>query len=176
MSVFPTYPKTATAKRDYTIDWGDAYPGNAIASVAWSVPAGLTTVATSFTPSAASIRLAGGTLDQIYLVRCTVTLADGQIDRQSFQIAIVPRMTVLSTVKDPAALIACAINADALFGEPISSYAWSASGCAISGSTTAATVRVTAGVAGTTAYATCHLTSVGGQEDDRTIELSIQDC
>ena len=173
--ILPTFQKTATAKRDYTVDWGTAYPSDTIASVSWSVPADLTTVATGTTPSLASIRLAGGLLDQVYVITCTVTLASGQVDRCSFQIAIVPRIVVLTATKDSGAAIDFTLDASALFGEAVSTYAWTPSGCTISGATNTSVVRATGGSSGAIAYLTCHLVSVGGQEDDRTIEISIQD-
>ena len=176
MSVIPTFAKTATAKRDYTIDWSDAAPGDNLASVSWSVPAGLTTVTTGMSGGAATIRLSGGTLDGIYTVRCTATRASGQVDRRAFQILIVPRIVVLPAVQDPSAALDYTLDASALFGsDTISSYAWTVSGISISGASNAATVRLTGGSANTIAYADCHMVSVGGQEDDRSIEIVLQD-
>lgn len=176
MSVIPTFAKTATAKRDYTIDWSANAPGDNLASVVWTVPAGITNAGTGISGSQASIRLSGGSLDGIYLIRAVATRASGQIDRRSFYVTIVPYVVEIKAMQDPNASLAYTLDLSALFGtDPLSTLSWSASGITISGATNASTVRLTGGAAGTVAYATCHAISVGGQEDDRSIEIVLQD-
>ena len=172
---YPTFQKVPLAKRDYTIDWSANAPSDAITSVAWSVPAGLTNVATSNTATTATIRLSGGTVGQTYIVSCTVTRASGQIDRRRFAIAVVARIVALVATKDPSAALDYTLDASALFApDTPASYSWSGDGATIVGSTTAATVRLSAGSNGTI-YPTCHVISTLGQEDERSIELTIQD-
>lgn len=176
-SQLPAFAKTATAKRDYTLDWATLHaPGDNLSGVVWTVPGALTNVASGVTGGLGTIRLSGGTLDQTYLVRGKGTRASGRVDTRSFQIVIVPRVIFLVATKDPTAVADYTLDASDLFGgDPPSTYAWTASGISISGATNAATVWLTGGVAGTTAYANCHVVSASGQEDDRSIELTIQD-
>lgn len=176
MSVHTTFAKTPTAIRDYAVNWGTNAPGDDLSSVSWSVPAGLTTVDTGMDGGRAIIRLSGGALDGIYLVRAVGTRASGQIDRRSFYVAIVPYVVEIKAMQDPNAKIDYTLDLDDLFGDdPIDSLSWSASGITIDGATTASTVRLTGGAAGAVAYATCHAVSDGGQEDDRSIEITLQD-
>lgn len=176
-SQYPAFKKTATAIRDYTIDWASEHaPGDNLSGVVWTVPAGLTNLGSSIAGGQGTIRLSGGTLDQTYLVRGKGTRASGQVDTRSFQIVIVPRSIFLVARKDPTGVADYTLDASGIFpGDTPSTYAWTATDATISGAANAATVRVTAGVAGTVAYITCHLVSAAGQEDDRTIELQIQD-
>lgn len=178
MSLHRAFLKTATAKRDYTIDWSVNAPGDGLTTVSWALaPSGLTTVFASASGGQATIRLAGGTLDGIYLVRATATRASGQVDTRSLQIVIVPRIVVVKAAQDPTAVIDYAPDLTHVFGtDAVQSYAWTVSGgLSIVGASTAPTVRLTGGAAGSVAYADCHLISVSGQEDDRSIELVLQD-
>ena len=172
---YPTFQKVPLAIRDYTVDWSASATGDAIASVAWSVPAGLTNVATSNTSTTATIRLSGGTAGQVYVVVCTVTHASGQVNRRRFAVAVVARIVALVASKDSAASLDYTLDASALFApDSVASYSWSGDSATIVGSSTAATVRLSGGTNGTI-YPTCHVISALGQEDERSIELTIQD-
>lgn len=173
---YPNFQKTTTAKRDYSVDWSTNAPGDAITAVSWSVPVGITNVATSYSGGVATIRLSGGILGQTYQISCTATRQSGQIDKRTFLITIVPRIVALVAVKDPAAALDYSISAAALFsGDTVSTYSWSGDGLTIVGASNAATVRLSGGSAGLTYYPTVHIVTAAGQEDDRTIEITIQD-
>lgn len=81
--------KDPDATLDYVFNW-TTYLGGAdtISSVAWTVGAGLTNVATSNTTTTATIRISGGTAGQDYEVACRVTLASGQIDERTLKIQV----------------------------------------------------------------------------------------
>ena len=176
MTVYPTLQKTATAKRDYAIDWSVNAPSDPITAVIWSVPAGITNLTTAFSGSVATIRLSGGSVGQTYLISATATRQSGQIDKRSFQVTIVPRIVALIATKDPAAALDYRISwASVLDSDTIASYSWSGDGLTIVGASTAATVRLSGGVTGQTYYPTVHVITAAGQEDDRSIEISVQD-
>lgn len=173
---YPNFQKTATAKRDYSIDWSTNAASDAITAVTWSVPVGITNVASSYSGSVATIRLSGGTIGQTYLISCTATRQSGQIDKRSFLVTIVARNVVLVAVKDPAAALDYSIAWSSVLGaDTVSTYSWSGDGLSIVGASNAATVRLSGGSAGQTYYPTVHIVTAAGQEDDRSIEISIQD-
>lgn len=174
--IYPNFQKTATSKRDYSVDWSVNAPGDGITAVTWSVPGGITNLATSYSGSVATIRLSGGTIGQTYQISCAATRQSGQIDKRTFLVTIVSRIVMLVAVKDPGAALDYTINAASLFsGDTVLTYSWSGDGLTIVGASNAATVRLSAGSAGQTYYPTVHIVTAGGQEDDRTIEITIQD-
>jgi hypothetical protein len=75
-----TYVKDPNATLDYTVDWAAWLSGvsDTLASVAWTVPAGLTQVAVSNSTTSATIFLSGGTAGNSYDVVCRVTTAASQ--------------------------------------------------------------------------------------------------
>lgn len=84
--------KDPNAVLDYAVDWGAPLnswlAGETIASVAWTVPAGLTQGAASNTNTVAQVRLSGGTVGQTYTVTCRITTSTGQIEDRSFRVVI----------------------------------------------------------------------------------------
>jgi hypothetical protein len=58
-----------------TLNWTADLNNSTISGVTWTMPAGLTNVATSNTSTTASVRISGGTPGETYLVTCTVTTA-----------------------------------------------------------------------------------------------------
>ena len=174
--IYPNFQKTATAKRDYSVDWSTNAPGDDITAVIWSVPAGITNLATSYSGSVATIRLSGGTVGQTYQISCTATRQSGQVDKRTFLVTIVPRIVALVAVKDPGAAVDFSISWAGLIGaDTVSTYSWSGDSLSIVGTSNAATVRLSGGSAGQTYYPTVHIVTASGQEDDRTIEIAIQD-
>lgn len=170
------YFKVSAAKRDYTIDWSRNAPGDAISAVVWTIPAGLTNVSTSNTSTTASIRLSGGTIGQSYSVTCKVTRASGEVDERSITITVVDSIVVLKADKDANASLIYAIAWAGIFGNDlISTYAWTASGLTIVGASNAAAVQLSGGTLGTTYTATCHVVTASGQEDERSILITVQD-
>jgi hypothetical protein len=75
-----TYVKDPDATLDYTVEWTPwlSAVSDAITSVAWTVPGGLTQVAVSNTTLTATIFLSGGTAGSSYDVVCRVTTAATQ--------------------------------------------------------------------------------------------------
>lgn len=76
---------------DYAIDWSLWLGIDTIASVSWTVPAGLTQTAATNTTTSATIWLAGGTVGTRYPVVCRVTTAAGRIDDRTIRIDCVQK-------------------------------------------------------------------------------------
>lgn len=84
--------KDPNATLDYTVNWAPWLPdGDAIDSVAWEVPAGLTLVSSSNTTTKATAFLSGGELGERYRVVCRVTTTGGRIDDRTVQLRIAQR-------------------------------------------------------------------------------------
>ena len=176
MGSLAEYQKVSAAKRDYSVGWAKNAPGDAITAVAWTVPAGLTSLATSNTATTATIRLGGGTSGVSYLVSCKVTRASGEVDERSIVITIVDSIIVLRAVKDPNGSLIYTIGWAGIYGDdPVSTYAWTASGLTIVGASNAASVQLSAGSVGQDYLATCHTVTANGQEDERSILITVQD-
>lgn len=176
MGTLAEFQKVPLAKRDYTLNWARNAPGDAIVSIVWTVPAGLTSVATSNTASTTTIRLSGGTSGVSYLVSCKVTRASGEVDERSITITIVDSIIVLRATKDPSGSLIYTISWAGIYGDDsVSTYAWAASGLTIVGASNAASVQLAGGATPTDYLATCHTVTVGGQEDERSILISVQD-
>jgi hypothetical protein len=85
-------PKDPHATLDYTVDWSDwLAAGETLASVTWTVPAGLTQADAAQTATQAQIWLTGGTAGASYTVACRVTTSAGRIDERSMLIAVAER-------------------------------------------------------------------------------------
>lgn len=86
-------PKDPAATLDYTLDWStNGWLGlDTIASVVWTVPAGITKTAASNTPTGATVWLSGGTLATSYIITCRITTAAGRTDERSFRVIIKDR-------------------------------------------------------------------------------------
>ena len=86
-----SYVKDPSARLDYTWDWTEwlAEITDTISSATVTVPAGLTAVgAASFTTTAVTQRISGGTLDDAYTMVCQITTAGGLIDERSIHLTI----------------------------------------------------------------------------------------
>jgi hypothetical protein len=83
-----TFLKDPAARLDYTVDWTAWLGADTIAQVDWTVPAGLTTTATSNATTTATVWLSGGTLGATYEVVCQVTTATGRIDQRTIRIQV----------------------------------------------------------------------------------------
>ena len=84
------FTKDPDGKLRVIVDWS-AWLGSAtIASVAWTVPSGLTEAATSNTTTTATVFLSGGTDGQEYTVKCCITTDDAEtrIKCRSFHVAV----------------------------------------------------------------------------------------
>jgi hypothetical protein len=86
-----TYLKDPDAVLDYAVDWSAWLPtGDTIVASTWAVPTGITqtTPPPSFTDTAATIWLAGGTLGQTYELVNHVTTAQGRQDDWTIKVSI----------------------------------------------------------------------------------------
>jgi hypothetical protein len=88
----PWIEKDPNAALDYGVNWGVPFNSwlgeETIASVAWTVAAGLTQGAASNSDTVAKVRLSGGTAGETYAVTCRVTTSGGQIDERTFRIVV----------------------------------------------------------------------------------------
>lgn len=88
----PTYfIKDPDATLDYTVDWTSwMASGDSIASVAWTIPSGLTQVSSSNTNTTATVWLSGGTVGQSYSVKAKITTSSviPRIDERTFTIIV----------------------------------------------------------------------------------------
>ena len=84
------YLKDPAAVLDYGFDWStDGWLGaDTIATSTWTVPAGLTSEATSNTTTTATIWLSGGTVGQVYEVANKNVTAAGRTDERSMTIRV----------------------------------------------------------------------------------------
>lgn len=77
---------------DYTIDWSEELaapsPADAIASVVWTVPGGLTQGATLVQGGRTTVWLSGGTAGTDYTVTCRITTDQGRVIERSRKIRV----------------------------------------------------------------------------------------
>lgn len=83
--------KDAQEELDYQVDFTSLLAGDTIATVTWTVPAGLTLESQSNTPTVATVWLSGGSDGISYTVVCTITTAGGRTFEQSVKIKIKTR-------------------------------------------------------------------------------------
>ena len=77
---------------DFSIDWTSALDsGDAISSVTWIVPAGLTKDSQSVSGAVATIWLSGGTVDADYTVTCRVVTTGGRTMDRSARLYVTER-------------------------------------------------------------------------------------
>lgn len=86
-STEPTWPSSSTVG-DGGITWEHLGLEDAITSVAWDVPAGLTSVSTANTDWTATVTISGGTAGTTYIVRCRITTDAGLVDDRSFRVVV----------------------------------------------------------------------------------------
>lgn len=90
-------------------------------------------------------------------------------------------MAVATYSKDPSAKLDYTLDWSTYLGgaDTIASATWTLSAgltkVAESNTTTSATVRISGGTAGGTETASCHVIFSSGQEDERSIEIALQD-
>jgi hypothetical protein len=85
-----TWTKDPASTLDYNVDWdSDDWLGtDTIASVTWTVPAGITSVSTSATTTIATIFVSGGTVGQDYDIGCRITTVGGRIDERTIRLKV----------------------------------------------------------------------------------------
>jgi len=89
--MIPTYDKDPNAVVDYSIDWATWLGTDTIATSAWTVPTGITTVTNTNTTTTTTVWLSGGSLGQRYLCTNHITTAGGRQEDQSIMIVMESR-------------------------------------------------------------------------------------
>jgi hypothetical protein len=86
------YLKDPQAVLDYTVDWSSWLPsGDTIVTSTWTAQTGITIDSNSFTTTAATVWLSGGTLDASYNVVNHIVTDDGRAEDQTLVIKIESR-------------------------------------------------------------------------------------
>ena len=155
--------KAQGATLDYSIALDN---GDTIASAAWTVT-GATKVSESFSTTAASVRVSGGTVGTPAKLVCHIVGASGLEYERTIELTIVAEVFAGDPIrKAPAEVLAVpAPTISDLNGDTVASYAWSAAAglTVVSGYATAATTRISGGTLGSDYSLTCTLTLTSGQ-------------
>lgn len=155
--------KAQGATLDYSIALAN---GDTIASAAWTVT-GATKVSESFSTTAASVRVSGGSVGTPAELVCHIVGASGLEYERTIEPTITAEFIVGDPIrKAPAEVLAVpAPTITDLNGDTVASYAWSASTglTVVSGYTTTATTRISGGTLGRDYSLTCTLTFTSGQ-------------
>ena len=87
--------KDPEAELDYTLDWSEYLPeGVALSTASWSIDSisgdsdPLVAGASTIVGEQTTVVISGGTVGNIYTVRCTITTDNGNTDRRSFRISV----------------------------------------------------------------------------------------
>ena len=163
MAATYTTTKAQGATLDYSIPLAN---GDTIASAAWTVT-GATKVSESFSTTAASVRVSGGTVGTPAKLVCHIVGASGLEYERTIELTIVAEVFAGDPIrKAPAEVLAVpAPTISDLNGDTVASYAWSAAAglTVVSGYATAATTRISGGTLGSDYSLTCTLTLTSGQ-------------
>lgn len=167
----------AGAKLDYAVDFAAVLGAATLASANWATISGLTNLGDSIAGSEALVRYTSATAGATYLANVAATLSTGEIVIAAFRLEIVTRIIVqdLAMAVGAVKVLDALPWTDYLDGDTIASRSWAASGAGLtitSGGTTA-TPKVTAVSAGTW-YATEHIVTTSGQEDERSIAIVVR--
>lgn len=86
----PFFRKDPRAKLPVTVDWSAwlAQEGTTIQSSAWVAEPGLVTSGAASTTTAASVLVEGGVAGATYVLRNTITCANGLIDSRSLRVRV----------------------------------------------------------------------------------------
>lgn len=164
------------AKLDFAIDWSAALGVRTISSATWATISGLTASGSSISGGSQTIvRLTSTTLG-VYLPNVTAVLNTTEELIAGFRLQVVSRIIV----QDLARAVGAKFSVDALpwsdylDGDTISSRSWSVgSGLSILSGGTTATPTLHATAAGVW-YATEHIVTASGQEDERSIAVAVR--
>lgn len=92
MQPLTRFLKDPNATTDWTLDWSawlnSTVTGDTIASVLWTVQAGLTKTQQTNTTTTATVWLSGGVLRKVYTITCQITTASGRTELNSFELLI----------------------------------------------------------------------------------------
>lgn len=86
-----TFPKDPSEVLDYTIDWESYLAGDAIATVTWTVPAGINQTSAMYSRTTTTIWLAGGTAGTLYNITCQITTVGLRTADRTFRISVLLR-------------------------------------------------------------------------------------
>lgn len=183
--ILRAYRKAAGARLDYAIDWatlGWLVGGDTLASASWSVPAGITKLSESASGTVATVWLAGGSVGVDYDVTCRIVTVGGRKDERTLRIQVRAPQLLRTHHKDPGATLDYSIDWAALGwlvgADTVASGVWTLpSGLTFVSDThspTSTTVWLEGGVAGNDYDVVCHVTTVGGREDERLLRLEVR--
>lgn len=158
------------------LDYAIVGPANdSLVSGAWTVPAGLTKASESFVPTAARVRLSGGTAGNGYRCSALAVGASGQQYAFVLTVVVVARIVVKEFTLRIGEVLDYPMGwSSDVVGDTIVSHAWAATGLTITGATNTAMVRLSGSTVGEF-YATDHIATVSGQEDERSILVRVRD-
>ena len=163
------------AKLDFAIDWADALGARALSSASWATISGLTVSADSIATTRTIVRLTSSTLG-VYLPHVTAVLDTTEELLAGFRLQVVSRIVVQDLARAVGAkfTVEALPWSDYLDGDTISSRSWSVdSGLSIASGGTTATPTIEATAAGVW-YATEHIITASGQEDERSIAVAVR--
>ena len=166
------------AKLDFSIEWADALGGRSLSSASWATISGLTLVgASSISGTRTIARYTSTNVGSVYTPNVTAVLSTTEELLAGFRLQVISRIVVQDLARAVGAItILDALPwTDYLDGDTIASRSWAASGAGLtitSGGTTA-TPKITAVSAGTW-YATEHIITTSGQEDERSIAIVVR--
>lgn len=165
------------AKLDFAIDWAAALGARTISSAAWATISGLTLVGASSISGARTLaRYTSTNVGAVYVPNVTATLNTTEELIAGFRLQVVSRIVV----QDIARAVGAKFTVDALpwsdylSGDTIATRSWAVgTGLAILSGGTTATPRLQATAAGAW-YATEHIITASGQEDERSIAIAVR--
>lgn len=93
MADFIQKAKDPQAKLDYQFNWGTNWlgTGDAIESVVWTIPSGLTKESQTHDDTTATVWLSGGVDGRSYDVVCQITTSDDRTDQRTFTLPVADR-------------------------------------------------------------------------------------
>lgn len=165
------------AKLDFSIEWADALGGRSLSSASWATISGLTLVgASSISGTRTIARYTSTNVGSVYTPNVTAVLSTTEELLAGFRLQVVSRIVVQDLARAVGAkfTVEALPWSDYLDGDTISSRSWSVgSGLSILSGGTTATPTIEATAAGVW-YATEHIITASGQEDERSIAVAVR--
>ncbi len=163
------------AKLDFTIDWGAWLDGRTISSASWAAVSGLTKNSDTVNGDETRVRYTPSAVG-VYLPSVTVTLNTTEEEVRGLRLHVLTRIVVQDLAKAIGAkfVIDALPWTDYLDGDTISTRSWSVgAGLSILSGGTTATPKLQATAAGVW-YATEHIVTASGQEDERAVVVTVR--
>ncbi len=165
------------AKLDFSIDWADFLGARTLSSASWATISGLTLVgASSISGTRTIARYTSTNVGSVYTPNVTAVLSTTEELLAGFRLQVVSRIVVQDLARAVGAkfTVEALPWSDYLDGDTISSRSWSVgSGLSILSGGTTATPKLEATAAGVW-YATEHIITASGQEDERSIAVAVR--